>query len=240
MHTLYCDGEDTPEAMALSAIEKGFTCIGFSGHSYVEFDPDCGMNHDAVRRYMEEIAALRVKYQEQIRICCGVEQDSCSVTSTEAYDYVIGSVHYLPGTDIYFPVDDTPEQFVQGVKDWYRGDYYLAAETYFDAVIQAIAATKADIVGHFDLISKYNEKLHLFDEAHPRYTAAWKKAADVLTAAGKIFEINTGAISRGWRSVPYPNPVMINYLKKKEAKFILSSDSHSRENIGYGFDKISV
>lgn len=68
MHTLYCDGEDTPEAMALSAIEKGFTCIGFSGHSYVEFDPDCGMNHDAVRRYMEEIAALRVKYQEQIRI----------------------------------------------------------------------------------------------------------------------------------------------------------------------------
>ena len=32
-HTLFCDGRDTPEDMVLSAIEKGFSVLGFSGHS---------------------------------------------------------------------------------------------------------------------------------------------------------------------------------------------------------------
>ena len=35
MHTIYCDGVDTPEDMILTALEKGLTAIGFSGHSYV-------------------------------------------------------------------------------------------------------------------------------------------------------------------------------------------------------------
>lgn len=33
-HTIYCDGKDTPEEMILAACEKGFTSLGFSGHSF--------------------------------------------------------------------------------------------------------------------------------------------------------------------------------------------------------------
>ena len=31
-HTVFCDGKDTPEEVVLTAIEKGFCGIGFSGH----------------------------------------------------------------------------------------------------------------------------------------------------------------------------------------------------------------
>ena len=31
-HSTYCDGADTPEEMIETALEKGFTSIGFSGH----------------------------------------------------------------------------------------------------------------------------------------------------------------------------------------------------------------
>ena len=35
-HTVYCDGNDTPEEMVLTAIEKHFDILGFSGHGHVE------------------------------------------------------------------------------------------------------------------------------------------------------------------------------------------------------------
>ena len=35
-HTTFCDGSHSAEEMVLSAIEKGFTALGFSGHSQVK------------------------------------------------------------------------------------------------------------------------------------------------------------------------------------------------------------
>ena len=32
-HTIWCDGADSPEKVVLSAIEKGFSEIGFSSHA---------------------------------------------------------------------------------------------------------------------------------------------------------------------------------------------------------------
>ena len=93
------------------------------------------------------------------------------------------------------------------------------------------------IVGHFDLVAKYNEGNDLFDETHPRYLAAAKKAADALLAAGKIFEINTGAIARGYRTVPYPAPALYSYLREKGAKFMLSSDAHTTETVAFDFER---
>ena len=36
-HTDFCDGQNTPEEMAEAAAKKGFTALGFSGHSYTDF-----------------------------------------------------------------------------------------------------------------------------------------------------------------------------------------------------------
>lgn len=36
-HTTWCDGKNTPEEMAEAAWKLGFTDLGFSGHTYVDF-----------------------------------------------------------------------------------------------------------------------------------------------------------------------------------------------------------
>ena len=34
-HSTFCDGIHTPEQMVQFALQKGFTSLGFSGHSYL-------------------------------------------------------------------------------------------------------------------------------------------------------------------------------------------------------------
>ncbi|MGX8704670.1 MAG: hypothetical protein ACSW8H_09525, partial [bacterium] len=77
----------------------------------------------------------------------------------------------------------------------------------------------------------------LFDEGHPRYVAAWQKAADKLIATGVPFEINTGGMSRGWRTDTYPAKPIRDYIAAHGGRFILSSDSHSTETLCSQFDK---
>ena len=53
------------------------------------------MSPEGAAAYRAEIARLKTAYADRIRIFCGVEQDLCSETGTEEYDYVIGAVHCL-------------------------------------------------------------------------------------------------------------------------------------------------
>ena len=55
--------------------------------------------------------------------------------------------------------------------------------------------------------------------------------------SGLPFELNTGAISRGYRGVPYPAPKMLRWLAEKGARFLLSSDSHAPGTLCCGFEK---
>ena len=37
-HSTFCDGVNTPEEIVKSAVERGFSSVGFSGHGYTDFD----------------------------------------------------------------------------------------------------------------------------------------------------------------------------------------------------------
>ena len=239
VHTTFSDGKNTPEEMVRAAINKGMSEIGFSDHSYVSFDDGYTIKHGKVDEYKREIARLEEKYRDKIKILCGIEQDFYSEGYAEGFDYVIGSVHYVNIGGKYLSVDETEEIFVNGAKNFFGGDYIAFAEEYFNTVAKLAERRDVDIVGHFDLIAKYNENNRYFDENNNRYVAAWKKVADKLIAANKTFEINTGAISRGYRTEPYPSAKIREYITSKGGKFILSSDSHSAEYLCYYFDEIT-
>lgn len=235
VHTTYCDGRNTPEEMVLSAIDLGMERIGFSGHSYTFFDESYCMSQKRTEEYIKEIATLREKYAGKIRILCGVEQDYYSDAPTDRFDYVIGSVHYVKVKDGYIPVDVSREILEIAVSEHFGGDFYALAEEYFRTSADVVNGAGADIIGHFDLISKFNEDCTLFDEHHPRYVRAWRSAADLLLQKNVPFELNTGAISRGYRSKPYPSPDIIEYIRSHKGRMILSSDSHSRDTLCFGF-----
>ena len=113
---------------------------------------------------------------------------------------------------------------------------YALAEAYYAAEARVVEVTKCDIIGHFDLVTKFIEQDPAFDLRHPRYVKAWQAAADRLLETGKPFEVNTGAMSRGYRTSPYPSEEIRQYLLSRGGRLLLSSDAHAKENIAFGFD----
>ena len=237
IHSTYSDGLNSIEDIIKSAIDKGFEAVGISDHSYTTFDLSYCMDKSSYQKYIDEINLLKIKYNDKIKICCGIEQDFYSDAKTQDFDYIIGSVHYLKIENTYIPVDETKEILLEAINKYFNGDIYALIELYFNTVSQVAEKTNCDIIGHIDLITKFNEDGKLFDENDERYIHSYEKACDKLLAHNKLFEINTGAISRGYRTAPYPSSCIYNYLKSKGARFILSSDSHSKDNIGYKFDE---
>ncbi len=232
-HTCYCDGKDSPAELVHAASALGCAELGFSGHSFVPFD-DCCMSPEATRAYQREIRALKEEYAGQIRLYLGVEQDYYSPASTEGYDYVIGSVHYVYRDGAYLPVDLSRAAQERIVREHFAGDFFAFAEAYYLLVGQLYEKTHCGIVGHFDLITKFNEGGCLFDTQHPRYRAAALAALDRLCASPVTFEVNTGAISRGYRSLPYPEPWLLTELRSRGVPLILSSDCHDKRSLLFG------
>ena len=235
-HTTYSDGATSPEVMVLVAMEMGLEEIGISDHSYTFFDESYCIKKDRIEEYKREIYALKEKYKGQISVLCGVEQDAYSTESTSGYDYAIGSAHYLKIGETYYPLDLSELRLSHACRDGFGGDYYALAEAYFDLVAGFAEREDISIIGHFDLITKYNRLGHILDEEHPRYLAAAKKAIDKLIAAGKTFELNVGAIARRYRTVPYPAPALLSYILEKGGKLMLASDAHTPQNIAFAFD----
>ena len=236
-HTIFSDGNNTPEEMVLAALEKNMECIGFSDHSYTKMDASYCLQLDKMPEYQRVIGQLKENYKDRIKILCGVELDACSPISTEGFDYVIGSAHHVEIGDDYIPIDWTAEWQIKGAQQYFGGDMYALVEAYYQKISTFAQKKEIDIIGHIDVITKFNENNALFDTEHPRYKKACMDAVDHLLTLNVPFEINTGAISRGYRTSPYPELPVAEYIRSRGGKLVLSSDTHSTENLCFEFDK---
>ena len=238
VHTTFCDGKNSPEEMVLSAIEKGLDTIGLLFHSYTEFDPRYCVKPEKIEEFISEVERLKIKYADKIKVLMGVEQDYFSKPiTTFKPDYTLGSVHYVYKNGQYLEIDESEEIFCDIVNTYYNGDYLALCEDYYRLVSDVLEKTNADIIAHFDLITKFNKDEKYFSESSDRYVNAYKKAVDKLIAYNKPFEINTGVIKRVKKENPYPHPDIVEYIKSKGGSFIKGSDSHDSSGIAFQFEK---
>lgn len=236
MHTTFCDGKNTAEEMVLKGIALGLEVMGFSVHSPHPMKFGWCISHDKTEAYRAEIHRLRDQYADKIRIYCGIEQDYHSGLPEEGYDYVIGSVHVVTHNETaHTDVDHSANVAWNGINTYFDGDPYAYAEAYYALVADVVRQTNADLIGHFDLITKFQDRGLAFDPENPRYVKAWQSAVDQLLQTGKPFEINTGAISRGYRKTPYPALDIMKYLAQHGGTAVITSDSHSTEALGTAF-----
>ncbi|MBR4868521.1 MAG: histidinol-phosphatase [Clostridia bacterium] len=235
-HTNFVDGVHTPKQVVERAIAMGMTTLGFSEHCYTPLDPDCCLSKEQTVAYRQEIQALKESYGNQIQILCGIEMDYTSEDDITAYDYVIGSVHYLTVDGATYPVDFSAEKTLLCVNTAFGGDFDAYAEAYFALVGKVVEKTGANIIGHFDLITKYSEQGVGPDQSSPRYIAAWQKAMQNLAGKASL-EINTGAMSRGCRTTPYPSLEQLRYWRALGGQVVLNSDSHHKDTLMYAFEQ---
>lgn len=225
-HSTYCDGKNTLEEMVQGAIEKGFDSLGFSGHSYTSFWSEYCMTKEGTEEYKKEIRRLQKKYGTAIDLFCGLELDRYSDGDRNGFDYTIGSVHSfkVDGKIIDF---DQPAVIVKKIiQEYFSGDSLSYVKKYYETVSELPECGNIDFVGHFDLITKHQEKEMLFDADSSEYKKLALDALDTVASKIKLFEINSGAIARGYRSTPYPAVFLLEELKKRGCGIVITSDCH--------------
>lgn len=234
-HTTYCDGVDTPEQMIIAAIDKGFGGIGFSGHSYMYYAEDHSMSLQGTEKYKAEIVLLKEKYRDKIDVFCGLEFDMYSEIDLSGYDYLIGSVHYLKCGNEIVGFDRSAEVVRSVIDTYFDGDGMRYAKAYYQTLAELPKYGSFDIVGHFDLITKHSDKINFFDEASTEYKNCVLEAAYALRGKIPLFEVNTGAIARGYRNTPYPTMHIVKELKNMGFGVCITSDCHNAKHLDCGF-----
>ncbi len=237
-HTNYCDGKNTIEEIILTAIDKGFNSIGFSGHGYTSFDGCYCMTQQGTLQYIQEVNKLKEKYLGVIDVYLGIEYDLMSEGSLLPYDYVIGSVHYSKNNNgKYFPLDiKNTEILIKTINEEFNGNPMALAKRYYNQLASLPdVLSRVDVVGHFDLMTKANDQKRIIDTTCEEYKSYVKDAIKKLVKKVGVFEINTGAVARGIKKEPYPERWILKEIHKEGGKIILSSDCHLKEKLDFYF-----
>lgn len=231
-HTTFCDGKSTAEETVVSAISKGFRSLGFSGHGYTAFElGSCMKDEDG---YIKEIKRLKEVYKNKIEIYLGTEEDAFSLIDRSKYEYIIGSSHFIRSNGEFLPIDLGAE-CIDRCLGAFGGDVEALSESYYSSFADYLLARRPDIVGHFDLLTKYDEVSAKRFLGNPEHDRIAERFIEKVAKEGLIFEVNTGAISRGYRTSPYPAANLLVKLKEAGAPITLSSDCHSAEHLDCHF-----
>jgi histidinol-phosphatase (PHP family) len=236
-HCDMCDGRCSAEEMVEAAISAGFTDFGLSCHSYAPFDLDYSIKDEAT--YLNKLAELRKKYEGRIRIAYGAEQDLFApVRFRDAYDYIIGSVHYLRDNyGNYHTIDGSLADIMRTLDKVFAGDTMALIADYYGNVVRVAEDQRPDIIGHFDVIKKTNGGNAWFSEDDPAYRKLALSALRRTADSGAIFEVNTSPLFKKLDLDVYPSPFLLRELLSLGANVMINTDAHCTEQLLYGIEQ---
>lgn len=237
-HSTFDDGKSTLEQMVRSAMDAGLCAMGFSGHSPVPFPDAWSIQPERFSAYLAHTRALQAHWRGVFPLFCGLEWDICSAIPDAPLDYLIGAAHYFPVMQDgrRYSVDQSADMLRECLMVQFGGDVGAQEACYYGEVAKLADTAAVDIVAHFDLITK-------FDEPHAVYHAAPPCALDAmerLVRAGKLFEINTGAIARGCRLTPYPSQPLLRALHEMGGRILFTGDTHNAADIACHFPEAAA
>ena len=233
------DGQRTSvEASARAALSAGLGGICFSDHCDHYVPPmkasfeDLKPEYFDVAEQQEEIGRVQDLLGEDVKILKGIEigmYEECheqirNVLSSNSFDQVLASVHYIQQTDPYYG------GYYEG-KDWKQ-----AYGGYLETIYREMTwLGDFDIMGHYDYIVRY--------APYPVTSILYRDFSDIfdemfryLINEGKALEINTKSYEghRG-RIVELDHNVLLRYREMGGEIISLGSDSHEPTRVGAGF-----
>jgi histidinol-phosphatase (PHP family) len=227
-HTPLCrHAEGWPAEYARVAVERGLGELGFADHNpMAEHFDSWRMLREELPRYVEAVEEARAAFP-QLSIKLGLECDFIPgyerwierLASMVQWDYLIGSVHYLPqGWEV-----DNP-QFVGR----HTGHAEEIWASYWKLYGQCIRSGLFDFVAHPDLPKKFGIRP---EGDLRRY---YEPAVAALAETGTPFEINTA----GWRkecAEQYPARDFLVLAAAARVPLLINSDAHRPGEVGAGF-----
>jgi histidinol-phosphatase (PHP family) len=240
--------KDSLEAVVQRAIEAGFTHYGLSEHCprYRKQDlfgeeVDLDLSPDDLltefRGYVDEALRLRDLYAGRIELLVGFESERlppgdwaarmAEIRESAPFDYMVGSVHDVDGVF----VDFSPEQ-TRALADRLGGVQVLQRR-YFEAVAEMVQTLKPEVVGHLDLVRKFDGDAAGFGAATMKHV---ERALEAVAAHGGVLDVNCGAARRGLSPV-YPLPEILKRARAMGIGVTLGDDSHGTHSVGVGLDE---
>jgi histidinol-phosphatase (PHP family) len=228
VHTPLCrHATGWPVEMAARAVELGFTELGISDHNPMPgpFD-DWRMEIAELPKYLEAVQEAREQFP-QLKIRLGLECDYLQgeeawieeLAAMADWDYLIGSVHYLPeGWEV-----DHPKYIGR-----HAGNSEAIWDSYWATYRACIRSGLFDFVAHPDLPKKFGHK-PVGDLS--RY---YEPTIQALADAGMAFEINTAGLRKKCCEL-YPADAFVHLAHKAGVPLLINSDAHAVEELGAGF-----
>jgi histidinol-phosphatase (PHP family) len=233
------------ERVVERAAEAGFTHYGLSEHvpryrtqdllpGEEDLTPD-----DLVRTFQPYAAyarTLRERFADRLDLLVGFETERLppggwvarmrDLRSQFSPDYIVGSVHDVDGQVIDFSADAT-----RAVAESVGGVEVLQTR-YFDAVADLVTQLRPEVVGHIDLIRKFDGPTPSFSATVYRHIDA---ALEAVRAVKGVLDVNCATHRRGLGPV-YPLPEILQRAQRMGIGVTLGDDSHGAHDVGVGLD----
>ena len=249
-HTLYSNhGSGHPRELAAVAVEKGLLALGFSEHFPLPenvTEPTGGsanMHWDQIDHYTQEVREAQEEFEGKIKILLGYEVDYLPLFDDQMRanlakypaDYFVGSIHIVDrfrSDHENWLVDCSEEVFAEGVNEF--GSAQAVYSRYYELIRDFAGKYNHRIVGHLDMIKKFNVNKRYFDTDSEHYLSQVEATLDVLKATGKIVEINTAGFYKDIGEI-YPSDKILQMILHRRLPVCLSSDAHKPEQVGRDF-----
>ena len=239
-HSCHCDGVMRPESYVKQAIRLGFDALGFSAHAPLPFENAWSIQTGGLNRYLDDIQALKKKYQKRIPVLLGLEIDYIpgisepfsKIKEACSLDYVIGGVHLVthPTQDGLWFIDGAPQGYDEGLRDLFERNIREAVGRYFWQLEEMVTTQKPDIIAHCDKIKMNNRGLY-FSQEEDWYQQHLRKMVDVIASSGCIAEVNTRGIYKKRCAETYPSIEVLKAFKRLNVPVTVSTDAHHPQEI---------
>jgi len=226
MHSLVSfDGKEKPEDMLRAAEEAGLREICFTDH--IDFDPRAKtqtMRFDT-KTYN---AAYDHLTSSKLKIRRGMEYGMIAdrpelmqeALNRRPFDFVLGSVHFVDGWDVYFP------------PYWEGKTMEQAERRYLEEVLACIEShDDFDVLGHLTYISKaWNNPTNRPVE-YALYADLVDEIFRKLISKGKGIEVNTSGMTRC--GVYLPSREYVKRFRDLGGEIVtVGSDAHTADRVG--------
>jgi histidinol-phosphatase (PHP family) len=226
MHTTFSDGKGEMAEYVRKAVQNKIDEIGFSDHVHVHKEAWSMASAD-LSRYVGNIRKLGKT--AQISVKAGLEVDFVPDTARHLmptinqynFDYLMGSVHYIGN----WLIDNERE-----IEEWKKRDVDQVYRQYFH-LVQDMAGTRLfDIVGHLDLVKKFNfrPKNDLND--------LMLQTVQAIRQSGMCIEVNAGGLRKPCHEI-FPGEKLLKMCSENGVPITLGSDAHSPNDVGAGLEE---
>lgn len=226
MHSVVSyDGYATGKEMLTAAESAGLKEICFTDHlDYDPLHPENVMTFDteAYSTAYDKLEHPEIKIRRGIEF--GMLPDNAQTLRSDLmrrhFDFVIGSVHFVNGYDIYLPE-------------------YWKTVTVDQAELQSLQQTldcvinheDFDVLGHLTYISKLGRNPLKRPVEYARYREIIDEILKILAQKGKGLEVNTSGVDRA--GVFLPSEEYLRRFKELGGEIVtIGSDAHDTQRVG--------